>query len=63
METLIAIFIVGLAIFYVGRRFFINLRKGSQASCGCECSACDVNILCEDPGKTKVSPILDAMPE
>ena len=52
METLIVILIVGLAVIYVGRRFFNNLKKGSQASCGCGCSACDVQSDCADPRKS-----------
>jgi hypothetical protein len=63
METLIVILIVGLAVIYVGRRFFNNLKKGSQASCGCGCSACDVQSDCADPGKAQDLQILDTMQE
>jgi len=63
MDTFIVLLIVGLAIFYVGRRFFNNLRKNSQASCGCGCSACDVQSNCADPEKAQDSQILGMMPK
>jgi len=59
METLIVILIVGFAAIYVGRRFFNNLKKGSQSSCGCGCSTCDVQSDCEDPRKAHDSQMLD----
>jgi FeoB-associated Cys-rich membrane protein len=49
MDTFMVILIVGLAIFYVGRKFFSNLRKDSQPSCGCGCSACEDRSICTDP--------------
>jgi hypothetical protein len=49
MDTFMVILIVGLAIFYVGRKFFNNLRKNSQPSCGCGCDACDDRSICTEP--------------
>ena len=48
MDTFVMILIVGLAIFYVGRKFFTNLRKNAQPSCGCGCSACGDQNICTD---------------
>ena len=48
MDSFIIILIVGLAIFYVGRKFFNNLRKSSQPSCGCGYTNCTVKSNCED---------------
>jgi hypothetical protein len=48
MDTFVVILIVGLAIFYVGRKFFTNLRKSAQPSCGCGCSTCGVQSSCTD---------------
>jgi hypothetical protein len=56
MDTFAVILIVGLAMFYVGRKFFNNLRKSAQPSCGCGCSACDVQSICTDPENADSAP-------
>lgn len=53
MQTLIVIIIVSLCVFYIGRRFYKNL-KGGPPSCGCAdgCSACNTRSdECDLPEK------------
>jgi len=47
IDTLLVVLIVGLAAFWVGRRFFTSFRQGSE--CGCGCSGCTVPDNCPDP--------------
>jgi len=59
MDTFIVVLIVGLAIFYVGRKFINNLQKSTPSSCGCGCSACNVQSDCADAEKAQDSQILN----
>jgi hypothetical protein len=49
METFIVIIIVGLAAFFIGRRFYQNYIKKNQ-SCSCGCASCPTDAsTCELP--------------
>ena len=45
-DTLLVVLIVGLAAFWVGRRFFNSFRQ--ESPCGCGCSGCTVPDDCQD---------------
>lgn len=48
MQTILVILIVGLAVAYVGRRFYANFKKGAQTNCSCGCGGCANENSCDD---------------
>ena len=56
MDTLIVVIIVGLAVFYLARKFRRDLSRTQEKSCGCACSGCGQSAECADNG------IMDAPP-
>jgi len=56
MDTMIVVIIVGLAVFYLARKFRRDLSGAQESSCGCGCSGCGKSAECADTG------IMDAPP-
>jgi len=56
MDTLIVVIIVGLAVFYLVRKFRRDLSHSQESSCGCGCAGCGQSAECADKG------IMDAPP-
>lgn len=52
MENLLVGLIIGLAVFFMVRKFYKSVK--ADKSCGCGCSSCETNIDCSDKEKTEL---------
>jgi len=49
MDNLLVGLIVGLAVFFMVRKFYMSAKKSN--SCGCGCESCDTAVACDDAVK------------
>ena len=48
METVFILIIVGLASAYLIRKFYRSLQNKDETQCGCGCSSCPSENICDD---------------